>query len=138
MKRIKSFAAFVCGIVLIIFGAALLLWRGLGIQGELRTLLSVEIIITGVSVLLYSLSYEGTNNDRKHPPDERSADIRMRAKAWSFDIVTFLILVTPPLLELFDVIDSQTHAIVGVALYGILAISWLIKAALLIFYERNL
>ena len=74
MKRIKSFAAFVCGIVLIIFGAALLLWRGLGIQGALRTLLSVEIIITGVSVLLYS----------------------------------------------------------------ILAISWLIKAALLIFYERNL
>ena len=138
MKRIKSFAAFVCGIVLIIFGAALLLWRGLGIQGALRTLLSVEIIITGVSVLLYSLSYEGTNNDRKHPPDERSADIRMRAKAWSFDIVTFLILVTPPLLELFDVIYSQTHAIVGVALYGILAISWLIKAALLIFYERNL
>ena len=42
MKRIKSFAAFVCGIVLIIFGAALLLWRGLGIQDSLRTVLGVE------------------------------------------------------------------------------------------------
>lgn len=68
MKRIKSLAAFVCGIVLIVFGAALLLWRTFGIQGALRTLLGVEIIITGVSVLLYSLSYEGSNNDRKHPP----------------------------------------------------------------------
>lgn len=138
MKRIKSFAAFVCGIVLIIFGAALLLWRGLGIQDSLRTVLGVEIVLIGIAGLLSSFSYEASNDDRKHPSDERSADIRMRAKAWSFDIVTFLILVTPPLLELFDVIDSQTHAIVGVALYGILAISWLIKAALLIFYERNL
>lgn len=138
MKRIKSFAAFVCGIVLIIFGAALLLWRGLGIQDSLRTVLGVEIVLIGIAGLLSSFSYEASNDDRKHPPDERSADIRMRAKAWSFDIVTFLILVTPPLLELFDVIDSQTRAIVGVALYGILAISWLIKAALLIFYERNL
>ena len=133
MKRIKSFAAFVCGIVLIIFGAALLLWRGLGIQDSLRTVLGVEIVLIGIAGLLSSFSYEASNDDRKH-----SADIRMRAKAWSFDIVTFIILVTPPLLELFDVIDSQTHAIVGVALYGILAISWLIKAALLIFYERNL
>ena len=95
-------------------------------------------MLIGIAGLLSSFSYEASNDDRKHPPDERSADIRMRAKAWSFDIVTFLILVTPPLLELFDVIDSQTRAIVGVALYGILAISWLIKAALLIFYERNL
>ena len=138
MKRIKSFAAFVCGIVLIIFGAALLLWRGLGIQDSLRTVLGAEIVLIGIAGLLSSFSYEASNDDRKHPPDERSADIRMRAKAWSFDIVTFLILVTPPLLELFDVIDSQTHAIVSVALYGILAVSWLIKAALLIFYERNL
>ncbi len=37
MKRIKSFAAFVCGIVLLVFGAALLLWRTFGIQGALRT-----------------------------------------------------------------------------------------------------
>ena len=138
MKRIKSFAAFVCGIVLIIFGAALLLWRGLGIQDSLRTVLGVEVVLIGIAGLLSSFSYEASNDDRKHPPDERSADIRMRAKAWSFDIVTFLILLTPPLLELFDVIDGQTHAIVGVALYGILAISWHIKAALLIFYERNL
>ena len=109
--------------------------------GELREfgVLAAELIcICIIAGLLSSFSYEASNDDRKHPPDERSADIRMRAKAWSFDIVTFLILVTSPLLELFDVIDSQTHAIVGVALYGILAVSWLIKAALLIFYERNL
>ncbi len=37
MKRIKSFAAFVCGIVLLVFGAALLLLRTFGIQGALRT-----------------------------------------------------------------------------------------------------
>ena len=136
MKRIKSFAAFVCGIVLIIFGAALLLWRGLGIQGALRTLLSVEIIITGVSVLLYSLSYEGSNNDRKHPPDERSDDIRMRAKAWSFDIVTRLMMIMLPILSFF--LDSQTGAIVAVTAYGILAVGMLLQAALLIFYERNM
>ena len=136
MKRIKSFAAFVCGIVLIIFGAALLLWRGLGIQGALRTLLSVEIIITGVSVLLYSLSYEGSNNDRKHPPDERSDDIRMRAKAWSFDIVTWLMMIMLPILSFF--LDSQTGAIVAVTAYGILAVGMLLQAALLIFYERNM
>lgn len=136
MKRIKSFAAFVCGIVLIIFGAALLLWRALGIQGALRTLLSVEIIITGVSVLLYSLSYEGTNNDRKHPPDERSADIRMRAKAWSFDILTWIMMMLPPILRFF--LDTQMSAIAAAAIYGVLAFGMLLKSALLIFYERNM
>lgn len=136
MKRIKSFAAFVCGIVLIIFGAALLLWRALGIQGALRTLLSVEIIITGISVLLYSLSYEGTNNDRKHPPDERSADIRMRAKAWSFDILTWIMMMLPPILRFF--LDTQMSAIAAAAIYGVLAFGMLLKSALLIFYERNL
>lgn len=136
MKRIKSFAAFVCGIVLIIFGAALLLWRTFGIQGALRTLLGVEIIITGVSALLYSLSYEGSNNDRKHPPDERSDDIRMRAKAWSFDIVTRLMMIMLPILSFF--LDSQTGAIVAVTAYGILAVGMLLQAALLIFYERNM
>ena len=136
MKRIKSFAALVCGIVLIVFGAALLLWRALGIQGALRTLLSVEIIITGISVLLYSLSYEGTNNDRKHPPDERSDDIRMRAKARSFDIVTWLMMIMLPILNFF--LDTQAGAIVAVTAYGILAVGTLLKAALLIFYERNM
>ena len=136
MKRIKSFAAFVCGIVLIVFGAALLLWRTFGIQGALRTLLGVEIIITGVSVLLYSLSYEGSNNDRKHHPDERSDDIRMRAKAWSFDIVTWLMMIMLPILSFF--LDSQTGAIVAVTAYGILAVGMLLQAALLIFYERNM
>lgn len=136
MKRIKSFAAFVCGIVLIVFGAALLLWRTFGIQGALRTLLGVEIIITGVSALLYSLSYEGSNNDRKHPPDERSDDIRMRAKAWSFDIVTRLMMIMLPILSFF--LDSQTGAIVTVTAYGILAVGTLLQAALLIFYERNM
>lgn len=136
MKRIKSFAAFVCGIVLIIFGAAFLLWQTFGIQGALRTLLGVEIIITGVSVLLYSLSYEGSNNDRKHPPDERSDDIRMRAKAWSFDIVTRLMMIMLPILSFF--LDTQTGAIVAVTAYGILAVGMLLQAALLIFYERNM
>lgn len=136
MKRIKSFAAFVCGIVLIVFGAALLLWRTFGIQGALRTLLGVEIIITGVSALLYSLSYEGSNNDRKHPPDERSDDIRMRAKAWSFDIVTRLMMIMLPILSFF--LDSQTGAIAAVTAYGILAVGMLLQAALLIFYERNM
>lgn len=136
MKRIKSLAAFVCGIVLIVFGAALLLWQTFGIQGALRTLLGVEIIITGVSVLLYSLSYEGSNNDRKHPPDERSDDIRMRAKAWSFDIVTRLMMIMLPILSFF--LDSQTGAIVAVTAYGILAVGMLLQAALLIFYERNM
>lgn len=136
MKRIKSFAAFVCGIVLIVFGAALLLWQTFGIQGALRTLLGVEIIITGISVLLYSLSYEGSNNDRKHPPDERSDDIRMRAKAWSFDIVTRLMMIMLPILSFF--LDSQTGAIVAVTAYGILAVGMLLQAALLIFYERNM
>lgn len=136
MKRIKSFAAFVCGIAFIVFGAALLLWRAFGIQGALRTLLGVEIIITGVSVLLYSLSYEGSNNDRKHPPDERSDDIRMRAKAWSFDIVTRLMMIMLPILSFF--LDTQTGAIVAVTAYGILAVGMLLQAALLIFYERNM
>ena len=132
MKRIKSFAALVCGIVLLVFGAALLLWRTFGIQGALRTLFGVEIIITGVSVLLYSLSYEGSNNDRKHPPD----DIRMRAKAWSFDIVTWLMMIMLPILSFF--LDTQTGAIVAGTAYGILAVGMLLQAALLIFYERNM
>ena len=136
MKRIKSFAAFVCGIVLIVFGAALLLWRTFGIQGALRTLLGVGIIITGVSAQLYSLSYEDSNNDRKHPPDERSDDIRMRAKAWSFDIVTRLMMIMLPILSFF--LDTQTGAIVAVTAYGILAVGMLLQAALLIFYERNM
>ena len=114
----------------------MLLWRTFGIQGALRTLLGVEIIITGVSALLYSLSYEGSNNDRKHPPDERSDDIRMRAKAWSFDIVTWLMMIMLPILSFF--LDTQTGAIVAVTAYGILAVGMLLQAALLIFYERNM
>ena len=92
----------------------------------------------GVSQLLGSFSYEAVNNDRKHPPDERSIDIRMRAKAWSFDIVTWIMMIVPPLVGMFDAVNSRTHAIVMVAVYGLLAIALLIKAALLIFYERNL
>lgn len=136
MKRIKSFAAFVCGIVLIIFGAALLLWRGLGIQDSLRTVLGVEIVLIGIAGLLSSFSYEASNDDRKHPPDERSADIRMRAKAWSFDILTWIMMMLPPILRFF--LDTQMSAIAAAAIYGVLAFGMLLKSALLIFYERNM
>ena len=136
MKRIKSFAAFVCGIVLIIFGAALLLWRGLGIQDSLRTVLGVEIVLIGIAGLLSSFSYEASNDDRKHPPDERSDEIRMRAKAWSFDIVTWIMMMLPPILRFF--LDTQTSAIAAAAIYGVLAFGMLLKSALLIFYERNM
>ena len=62
MKRIKSFAAFVCGIVLIVFGAALLLWRTFGIQDTLWTM---AVIVSGFTLgllfiieLLVSIHYE--------------------------------------------------------------------------------
>ena len=47
-------------------------------------------------------------------------------------------MIVPPLVGMFDAVDSGTHAIVMVAVYGILSVALLIKAALLIFYERNL
>lgn len=62
MKRIKSLAAFVCGIVLIIFGAALLLWRTFGIQDTLWTM---AVIVSGFTLgllfiieLFVSIHYE--------------------------------------------------------------------------------
>ena len=62
MKRIKSFAAFVCGIVLIIFGAALLLWQTFGIQDTLWTM---AVIVSGFTLgllfiieLFVSIHYE--------------------------------------------------------------------------------
>lgn len=62
MKRIKSLAAFVCGIVLIVFGAALLLWRTFGIQGALWTM---AVIVSGFTLgllfiieLFVSIHYE--------------------------------------------------------------------------------
>lgn len=138
MKKIKSVGAFICSLIFLIIGVIMLLWRDFGTQGALRTLLGVEVVLVGVSQLMGSFSYEAVNNDRKHPPDERSIDIRMRAKAWSFDIVTWIMMIVPPLVGMFDAVDSGTHAIVMVAVYGLLAIALLIKAALLIFYERNL
>ena len=136
MERIKSLGVFICGIVFLAAGIVILFLRGLGIHGALRTLLGIEAMLVGFSAVLGSLSYEGTNNDKKNPPDERSEDIRMRAKAWSFDIVTWLMMILPPVLRFF--LDTQTWAIAGVAIYGILALSMLLKAALLIFYERNM
>lgn len=62
MKRIKIFAAFVCGIVLIVFGAALLLWRTFGIQDTLWTM---AVIVSGFTLgllfiieLFVSIHYE--------------------------------------------------------------------------------
>lgn len=62
MKRIKSFAAFVCGIVLIVFGAALLLWQTFGIQDTLWTM---AVIVSGFTLgllfiieLFVSIHYE--------------------------------------------------------------------------------
>lgn len=62
MKRIKSLAAFVCGIVLIVFGAALLLWRTFGIQDTLWTM---AVIVSGFTLgllfiieLFVSIHYE--------------------------------------------------------------------------------
>ena len=62
MKRIKSFAAFVSGIVLIVFGAALLLWRTFGIQDTLWTM---AVIVSGFTLgllfiieLFVSIHYE--------------------------------------------------------------------------------
>lgn len=62
MKRIKSLAAFVCGIVLIIFGVALLLWRTFGIQDTLWTM---AVIVSGFTLgllfiieLFVSIHYE--------------------------------------------------------------------------------
>ena len=136
MKRIKSLGVFVCGTVVLAYGIAILLWREFGIQGALRTLLGVEVMLVGFSAILGSLSYEGTNNDKMNPPDERSDEIRMRAKACSFDIVTWLMMILPPILGFF--LDTQTRAIVGVVIYGVLALSMLLKATLLIFYERNM
>lgn len=56
--------------------------------------------------------------------------------AWSFDIVTWLMMIMPPILSFF--LDTQAGAIVAVTAYGILAVGTLLKAALLIFYERNM
>lgn len=56
--------------------------------------------------------------------------------ARSFDIVTRLMMIMPPILNFF--LDTQAGAIVAVTAYGILAVGTLIKAALLIFYERNM
>lgn len=62
MKRIKSFAAFVCGIVLIVFGAAFLLWQTFGIQDTLWTM---AVIVSGFTLgllfiieLFVSIHYE--------------------------------------------------------------------------------
>ena len=136
MKRIKSLVVFICGIAVLAVGIVVLFVRGFGIQGALRTLLGIEVILVGFSAVLGSLSYEGTNNDEKNPPDERSEDIRMRAKAWSFDIIIWIMMILPPFLRFF--LDTQTWAIVGVAIYGVLALGMLLKSALLIFYEWNM
>lgn len=136
MKRIKSFVVFICGIVLLVLGAVILLWRDFGMQGVLRTLLGIEFAMIGASALLGSFSYEAVNNDKKCPPDERSDEIRMRAKAWSFDIVTWIMMMLPPILRFF--LDTQTSAIAAAAIYGVLAFGMLLKSALLIFYERNM
>lgn len=56
--------------------------------------------------------------------------------AWSFDIVTWLMMIMLPILNFF--LDTQAGAIVAVTAYGILAVGTLLKAALLIFYERNM
>ena len=62
MKRIKSFAAFLCGIVLIVFGAALLLWQTFGIQDTMWTM---AVIVSGFTLgllfiieLFVSIHYE--------------------------------------------------------------------------------
>lgn len=62
MKRIKSLAAFVCGIVLIVFGAAFLLWQTFGIQDTLWTM---AVIVSGFTLgllfiieLFVSIHYE--------------------------------------------------------------------------------
>lgn len=56
--------------------------------------------------------------------------------AWSFDIVTWLMMIMLPILNFF--LDTQAGAIVAVTAYGILAVGMLLQAALLIFYERNM
>ena len=53
-----------------------------------------------------------------------------------FDIVTWIMMMLPPILRFF--LDTQTSAIAAAAIYGVLAFGMLLKSALLIFYERNM
>lgn len=136
MKKIKSKAMLVVGIFMVLAGF-LLSWRSSEIQGSVRMLLVIEAIVFGLSIMISSFSWEAVNNDKKQPPDERSELIRLNAKARSFDIVTGIMLLFPSLFNLFYNGTDRLDQYITVTVYGMLAISWLIKAVLLIFYERN-
>lgn len=77
---------------------------------------------------------------RRYEKDQKLCSVSLRYRpysmAWSFDIVTRLMMIMLPILNFF--LDTQTGAIVAVTTYGILAVGTLLKAALLIFYERNM
>ena len=136
MKKIKSKAMLVVGIFMVLAGF-LLSWRSSEVQGSVRMLLVIEAIVFGLSIMISSFSWEAVNNDKKQPPDERSELIRLNAKARSYDIVTGIMLLFPPLFNLLYNGTDRLDQYITVTVYGMLAISWLIKAVLLIFYERN-
>lgn len=137
MKKIKSKALFAVGILMLVLAAIFLFWRSGEVQGSVRALLIIEMIVFGISIMISSFSWEVVNNDKKQPPDERSELIRLNAKARSFDIVTGIMLLFPSLFNLFYNGTDRLDQYITVTVYGMLAISWLIKAVLLIFYERN-
>lgn len=137
MKKIKSKALFAVGIFMLVLAGFLLSWRSSEVQETVRILLVTEVIVFGISIMISSFSWEAVNNDKKQPPDERSELIRLNAKARSFDIVTGIMLLFPSLFNLFYNGSDRLDQYITVTVYGMLAISWLIKAVLLIFYERN-
>lgn len=137
MKKLKSKAMFAVGIFILVLAAIFLFWRNGEVQGSVRALLVIEMIVFGISIMISSFSWEAVNNDKKQPPDERSELIRLNAKARSFDIVTEIMLIFPPLFNLFYNGSDRLDQYITVTIYGMLAVSWLIKAVLLIFYERN-
>ena len=137
MKKIKSKAMLVLGIFMLVLAGFLLSWRSSEVQETVRILLVTEVIVFGISIMISSFSWEAVNNDKKQPPDERSELIRLNAKARSFDIVTGIMLLFPSLFNLFYNGSDRLDQYITVTVYGMLAISWLIKAVLLIFYERN-
>lgn len=137
MKKIKSKALFAVGILMLVLAVFLLSWPSIEVQESVRMLLVAEVIVFGISIIISSFSWEAVNNDKKQPPDERSELIRLNAKARSFDIVTGIMLLFPSLFNLFYNGTDRLGQYITVTVYGMLAISWLIKAVLLIFYERN-
>ena len=138
MKRVINKFYFVFGIVSAVFGIAVLSGLLFHSPDIFIKLLGVESIICGLSLILSSLSYEGSTNSVDTPIDERSKEIRIKAKAKSFDVLVWVIIVFSWFFVPFIGTNGNAAMYVSVIFLGIAAVIMALYAALLIFYERKM